>query len=260
MKKVHYVYKITNKLNGKEYIGIHSTDDINDGYMGSSKILAEDIKVFGYINFVKAILRVFNNRPDALDFEKELVTKEYVSRENTYNLTVGGNSCKSGFDIISAKDKAGNKLLVHKDDPRWLNGELVGVRKGLKESSEKKKQKSEAIKGRVWVHKNGSCIRIWKEQIKDHLLNGWVQGRIINHRRPHSQETKDKISKSNMGKQASEQHRQKAREISKDRVWINDGQKSKFVKKDIFESSLQNNGWVLGRMRFKYNNGFRGNP
>ena len=39
MKKYNYIYIITNIVNGKIYIGKHSTDDLNDGYLGSGKKL-----------------------------------------------------------------------------------------------------------------------------------------------------------------------------------------------------------------------------
>lgn len=37
-KKYNYVYKTTNSINGRFYYGVHSTDDLNDGYLGSSEL------------------------------------------------------------------------------------------------------------------------------------------------------------------------------------------------------------------------------
>ena len=32
--KYHYLYKITNTINYKYYYGMHSTSDLDDGYLG----------------------------------------------------------------------------------------------------------------------------------------------------------------------------------------------------------------------------------
>ena len=50
---IFYFYKITNKINRKYYFGVHSTEDINDGYMGSGTVLAKAYKKYGIQNFEK---------------------------------------------------------------------------------------------------------------------------------------------------------------------------------------------------------------
>lgn len=55
-KRYNFVYKTTNVLNGKIYIGVHSTDDLNDGYMGSGKAISTAIKKYGEENFTTEIL------------------------------------------------------------------------------------------------------------------------------------------------------------------------------------------------------------
>ena len=110
------IYKITNKVNNKIYIGMHQTKNLNDGYMGSGKRLHSAYKKYGIENFEKEILHIFDNECDMRNKEKELV----VLNENSYNLCEGG---KGGFGYINR-----NKL---------------NLRTGAKLSEETKKKISE---------------------------------------------------------------------------------------------------------------------
>lgn len=92
MKNHHLVYKITNNLNDKYYIGIHSTDCIEDGYMGSGNLIKRAIEKDGSGNFTKEILFNFNTRGEALKKERRLVGKKQIKSRKCYNLVVGGGS------------------------------------------------------------------------------------------------------------------------------------------------------------------------
>lgn len=110
------IYKITNLLNGKYYIGKHKTNDINDGYMGSGKLIIKAIKKHGIENFKKEILHVFDNEAEMNAKEKELV----VISEDTYNLCPGG---QGGFGYINGQGLNGSPRSVQvrrykiKNDP-----------------------------------------------------------------------------------------------------------------------------------------------
>lgn len=84
------IYKTTNLINGKFYIGKHQAHDINDSYYGSGKGIKAAIKKYGKKNFKKEVLFVFDNEEDMNFKEIELITEEFVSRKDTYNAGIGG--------------------------------------------------------------------------------------------------------------------------------------------------------------------------
>ena len=95
MKKYNYIYKITNLLNNKIYIGKHSTNNINDGYMGSGKIIKQAIKKYGIENFIKEYL-AFCDTESKLNWFEKFYIKKYDSTNNDigYNLTCSFKICK----------------------------------------------------------------------------------------------------------------------------------------------------------------------
>ena len=91
IKMFYYLYKITNWFNGKIYIGVHKTINLDDGYMGSGKLIKRAIKKYGLEYFTKEILQQFNSVEEMLIMESQIVNKEFVKNENTYNLIIGGS-------------------------------------------------------------------------------------------------------------------------------------------------------------------------
>ena len=63
------VYKITNLINNKIYIGVHETIDLKDNYMGSGKLIKSAIKKYGIENFKKEYIAIFNEREKSYDLE-----------------------------------------------------------------------------------------------------------------------------------------------------------------------------------------------
>lgn len=88
MKKSHFVYKIINKINGKEYIGVH-TGELHDNYLGSGYLIKLAVKKYGKENFERTILKEFQSRKQANEYEAELLTLEYVTKFTNYNLLFG---------------------------------------------------------------------------------------------------------------------------------------------------------------------------
>ena len=86
--KYHIIYKLTNKINGKIYIGKHSTDNPYDKYMGSGILIKKAILDYGIDNFTKEII-CFCNKEELDEKEIEYI-KLYKSSENGYNITKGG--------------------------------------------------------------------------------------------------------------------------------------------------------------------------
>ena len=90
MKKYNYFYKITNNINGDFYYGFHTTNNLNDGYMGSGVALHEAYSKFGIENFTKEIIKYFNTRKEAYEYEAKMLTKEVVNNPHCLNLKTGG--------------------------------------------------------------------------------------------------------------------------------------------------------------------------
>ena len=220
------VYKIKNNINGKEYIGYHQTNNLDDGYMGSGKLIKKAIEKYGIHNFSKEYIDIFDNREDAESLESFLVDSAYTLREDTYNIALGGNvrimvGENNGFygkthtqdtlDLLRSKNVGRN---ITDNDDILIDGVIFNsfshAKKELKiTNGELKKLLLKDNNGYLDQHRQNSFISIVNEQEKRKKENRIAQSIFVGNclrGNKKSKEICDKISKSLKGKPKTAEH------------------------------------------------------
>lgn len=103
--ELYFTYQTKNLINGKTYIGVHKTKNINDGYIGNG-IYRQSCAIreakrknipfinavveYGYANFDRKVLSFFDSYEEALEEEKAIVNKDWVKCRENYNVSTGG--------------------------------------------------------------------------------------------------------------------------------------------------------------------------
>lgn len=108
------IYRVTNLLNNKYYIGMHRTTNPNDGYLGSGIAIKKAIKKYGRENFSKEVLFVFETEKEMQDKEKEIVNEDVVNDPMSYNMTQGGKGSWSHIDVSGEKNPNFGKAIWKK--------------------------------------------------------------------------------------------------------------------------------------------------
>ena len=252
--KYHYFYKIENLIDGKYYYGIHSTDNINDGYMGSGSRLREAMKIFGKENFKKNIIKYFVSRKKASEYEALMVTEELVYNKQCYNIKCGGDYGLTTGTIL-VKDVNNNFLRVALDDERYKRGELVNFMtdcvsvfdkedkcykivecEEFKTNREKYTVQSE---GKIMVkNKDNENIQVSVDDER------YKRGELVPiwYGRQHKKETIEKMHKTFQ----KIHHQQGQKNSQYGTCWITkEGINKKILKKDLTEYLEQ--GWCKGR-------------
>lgn len=191
-KVYHYFYKITNKISGKYYYGVHSTTNINDGYMGSGSIITKIRKKYGTNNLEKEILKYFDSEEEMFLYESEFITAEVVADPMSYNLVEGG----AGYRLNhSVPEHVKNKL------------------------SKKAKGRKSKFKNSKHIHKGQENKMIPKEELEQYLQDGWELGFYL------KPESREKLKTNPFkGKHHSEETKKRQSEIKKNQyaegTWV----------------------------------------
>jgi len=130
--KFHYVYIITNTLNGKQYVGDHSTFKLHDGYLGSGDVLKCAFRNHGKQNFKKEILAFFSTKQNAFAAQEKYIIQYNTLYPNGYNICPNGGL---GFHE-SFSDDTKTKMKKNHADFSGENHPMFG-KKHTEESNQK---------------------------------------------------------------------------------------------------------------------------
>ena len=210
----YLIYKTTNKINGKYYIGMHKTDDLDDGYLGSGSYFRNALKKYGRENFEREILEYCNSNEEMLLAETRYVTEDVVNDKSSYNLTLGGFGgwyCatiaykeklkdpewyKMWHQKVSEANAKANASQSHRDKISKTKKNYFKTHPGIwvgrhhKESTKKKigavtsnaqKGAGNSQYGTCWISNTliKKSIKIKKEFLYDCISEGWIKKRII---------------------------------------------------------------------------------
>lgn len=104
-RKYHYVYRITCAITGRYYIGMHSTDNLDDGYLGSGNRIRHSIAKYGRECHQLEIIEFLPDRNALKALEKALVTEELLDDDNCMNLRTGGDGGWSHINSIEPEKR-----------------------------------------------------------------------------------------------------------------------------------------------------------
>jgi hypothetical protein len=197
-KKYNFIYKTMNLITNKFYLGMRSTDNLEDGYLGSGKILIRSVKKYGKENHKREILEFLSDREKLKEREKEIVNEDILKDPLCMNLMIGG---EGGYSEESIRG-ASNHLKNLWKDPDYLRRHINKIKKLHKEGkikydtftnknhSEKTKEKMREKAHLRIGNKNsqfGTCWimnlklkenkKIKKEELQIWIKNGWISGR-----------------------------------------------------------------------------------
>jgi group I intron endonuclease len=156
----HIIYQITNNVNGKIYRGKHTTQNLDDEYFGSGKLINRAIQKYGIENFTKEILEYCETVEQLNERERFWVDEEWVLNKDTYNLKLGGGG---GWDYINREGLSSKPM---SDENRKLVSERQKKRTGNLNSFYGRKHSDETLE-KISKASKTHASRIYAKRILD---------------------------------------------------------------------------------------------
>jgi len=207
-KKFHFIYRTANNVTGKYYIGMHTTYDIDDGYLGSGTRLRYSIRKYGEDNHSREILEFLDSRIELKKREKDIVNLNEIAKEDCMNFRIGGNGWpgkgtriggdkfkgareywKDPENKIRMSKIASDSLIERWKDPKFKESRLKDIDwTGRKHTEDAKQKMSDSSNnkgvnnsqfGTCWIYNDNESKKIKKEDLDSFINNGWNRGRKL---------------------------------------------------------------------------------
>lgn len=138
--KFHFIYKTTCTVSGRYYVGMHSTNDIEDGYLGSGEHVTRSMRKHGRSSHTREIIKFLPDRDALKKFEKEYITEEMLADPMCMNIAPGGGGGrKPGFrHSVSTKAKIAE---ANQNRDAEVNRKISETLKGRKNPEHSVRQK-----------------------------------------------------------------------------------------------------------------------
>jgi hypothetical protein len=247
-KNFNFVYLTTNLLNKKQYVGEHSTNDMNcnatKNYIGGGIMLKNAIKKYGKENFKRVVLENFKSKKEAFDNQEKYIVLYNTLNPNGYNISPkGGENVKNGVSE-DTKKKISNSL----SGENHPNFGKPSYNKNKKMPVDSLKNLSESRKGKIPWNKGKKYSEERKKEMSI-LMSGENHPNFGKHR---SEETKNKIGNGNRNKKATDETKEKQR-ISHLNHKCSEETKEKLRNKIVTEETKNNiSKSRMGKKRGKY--------
>lgn len=189
---------------------MHSTSNLEDGYIGSGKRLWNSIRKYGKEKHLFEILEFLPDRDSLKAREKEIINRDFLKDPLCMNIQEGG-----GGGFVSEEHKQ-----------KWIK------------AGHKKVWEDESFRCRVSQRLSKMLLEKWKDPIYKEKMSDLNSKRFLG--KKHSRHSRDKISESMKTKQDGERNSQYGK------VWVKKDEESKKIPNEFLDSYLEK-GWKRGR-------------
>jgi hypothetical protein len=178
----HYIYKTTCYVTKKFYYGMHSTNDLNDGYFGSGLLLLKSISKYGKENHHVKIIQFFKSRHDLHNAEKQLITAALIEHPLCMNLIEGGIGGFNHEYLVKPKSDATKEKMRIAARKRAI--ESAGIKRSNQTRAKIKianigSKNPHFRKSYIYSLQEKRSISVPKEELQQWLDLGWIKGRKI---------------------------------------------------------------------------------